>query len=211
MSHRPPQGRFADRISPVVLADGSSAEVRRLRSGDRTAVTALFDSCSEENLYTRFFTLGHGAVLHHIDHLFAATSDTRTYVMLRADRVIGIADVEPCDESTSEIAFLVADDSHGLGIATLLLERAAEDARADGVEWLVADVLAVNHPMLEVFADAGFRIERHADHGDVALRMSTDLDQTARAAIAARHAGALTHSADSANGTLVPQVEANRP
>lgn len=208
MSNRPDQRRPGDRTSHVILADGSLAEVRPLRPDDRPAVTRLFDSCSEENLYTRFFTLGHAAVLRHIDHLFDSTSDTRTYVMLRADRVIGIADVEPCDESTSEIAFLVADDSHGLGIATLLLERAAEDARAKGVEWFIADVLAMNHPMLEVFGDAGFRIERHALHGDVALRMSTELDQAARAAMAARHAGALAHSA---SGTLVPQVEANRP
>ena len=157
-------------------------------------MTALFDSCSDGNLYTRFFTAGHGAVVRHLDHIFDGETDARTYIVLRAGRVIGIADVEPCDDSTSEIAFLVADDSHGLGIATLLLERAAEDARDSGVAWLVADVLAINHPMLEVFADAGFRIERHTDHGEVALRISTELDAAARLAMAARHAGALAHS-----------------
>lgn len=209
MTRRTARSRTIDRTSQVVLADGSIAEIRLVRAEDRPAVTTLFDSCSEENLYTRFFTVGHGAVAHHIDHLFGRAADTRTYVMLKAGRVIGIADVEHCDESTSEIAFLVADDSHGLGIATLLLERAAEDARASGVSWFVADVLAINHPMLEVFADAGFRIERHADHGDVALRMSTELDEAARTAIAARHAAALARTMH--RGTLVPQLEANRP
>jgi len=178
----------------VILADGSTAEIRLLRPADRAAVTALFDSCSDGNLYTRFFTAGHGAVVRHLDHIFDSETDARTYIVLRAGRVIGIADVEPCDDSTSEIAFLVADDSHGLGIATLLLERAAEDARDCGVAWLVADVLAINHPMLEVFADAGFRIERHTDHGEVALRISTELDAAARLAMAARHAGALAQS-----------------
>jgi GNAT superfamily N-acetyltransferase len=101
---------------------------------------------------------------------------------------------------TNEIAFLVADDAHGLGIATLLLERAATDARAEGVEWFVADVLAINHPMLEVFADAGFKVERHADHGDVALRMSTELDADARSATAARHAGALARTRGQQDG-----------
>jgi GNAT superfamily N-acetyltransferase len=182
------------RASHVILADGSAAKIRSLRSADRQAVTQLFESCSEQNLYTRFFTIGQGVVSHHIDHLFDGTG-RRTYLMLKAGRVIGIADVERCDESTSEIAFMVADDAHGLGIATLLLEHAAQDARADGVAWFVADVLAINHPMLEVFADAGFRVERHADHGDVELRMSTDLDPSARAAMAARHAGALAHRA----------------
>lgn len=197
-----------DRTSRVVLADGTLAEIRPLRPEDRAAVTTLFDSCSEENLYTRFFTVGHGVVSHHIDHLFERAPDAQTYVLLRAGRVIGIADVEPCDSLTSEIAFLVADDSHGLGIATLLLERAADDAREAGVSWFVADVLAINHPMLEVFADAGFRIERRTDHGDVSLRMSTDLDATARAATARRRIRALAHSH---RGTLVPRVRANRP
>jgi GNAT superfamily N-acetyltransferase len=209
MTHRTAHHRTRDRISQVVLADGSPAEIRPLRPEDRAAVTMLFDTCSEENLYTRFFTVGHGVVSHHIDHLFDRSSDARTYVLLKDGRVIGIADVERCDESTSEIAFLVADDSHGLGVATLLLERAAEDARQAGVAWFVADVLAINHPMIEVLADAGFRLERHANHGDVAFRLSTDLDPAARAAMASRHANALAHTRQ--GGTLVPPLEANRP
>jgi GNAT superfamily N-acetyltransferase len=154
----------------------------------------MFESCSEENLYTRFFTLGHGVVVHHVDHLFDPATDTHTYLALRTGRVIGIADVESCGESTSEVAFMVADDAHGLGVATLLLERAAEDARADSVAWLVADVLAVNHPMLEVFNDAGFRIERRAEHNEIELRMSTDLDASARTAVASRRARALAQA-----------------
>jgi len=206
MKRRSARNRTVDHTSRVFLTDGSPAEIRPLRPDDRPAVTTLFESCSQENLYTRFFTIGHGVVARHVDHLFDRAADARTYVLLKADRVIGIADVERCDDSTSEIAFLVADDSHGRGIATLLLERAAEDARAAGVAWFVADVLAINHPMLEVFADAGFRVERHVDHGDVALRMSTELDAAARTAIAGRHAGAYTRSR-----TLVPRPQANRP
>lgn len=192
----------------MVLADGSRAEIRLLRPEDRPAVTALFDSCSEENLYTRFFTIGRSVVSHHIDHLFDQASDARTYVALKDGRLVGIADVERCDEVTSEIAFLVADDAHGLGIATLLLERAAEDARIAGVAWFVADVLSINHPMLEVFTDAGFQVERHADHGDVALRMSTELTPEALSAMRARHASAVARTP---GGTLVPRLEANRP
>lgn len=196
----------SDRTSQVVLADGSHAEIRLLRPEDRPAVTTLFESCSEENLYTRFFTVGQGVVSHHIDHLFDRAPDAPTYVALRAGKMLGIADVERCDDATSEIAFLVADDSHGLGIATLLLERAAEDARATGVAWFVADVLAINHPMLQVFTDAGFQVEQHPEHGDVALRMSTELTPQAQSAIAARHAAARAR-----RGTLVPRLEANRP
>jgi len=180
--------------SQVILADGRHAVTRPVRPEDRPAVAAMFDACSEENLYTRFFTVGHGAVVGHLNHVFAADSKATTYVLVLAGRIVGIADVEPCGPATGEIAFLVADDAHGLGIATLLLERAAEDARASGLDWFVADVLTVNHPMLEVFADAGFTVERHVDHGDVELRMSTALSSEVAAAMELRHALALAHS-----------------
>ena len=176
----------------VVLRDGRSAELRLLRTSDRSDVTALFESCSAENLYTRFFTGGHSVVTQHLDHLFDTGSGTLSYVLFSEGRLLGIADVEPCGEATAEIAFLVADDAHSLGIATLLLERAAEDGRATGVDWFVADVLAVNRQMLLVFADAGFSLERHTDHGEVSFRMSTRLDEVARSASAARHAAVLT-------------------
>ena len=176
------------RVDTVLLRDGSTAQIRLLDAHDHQAVTALFESCSERNLYTRFFTFGHLVVTQHIDHLFDGHTGTLTYVVIRNGRLLGIADIEPCDEAaTGEIAFLVSDDAHGLGIATLLLERAAEDARAAGVAWFVADVLANNRQMLLVFVDAGFSLERHCDHGEVSVRMSTRLDSAARSAIDARH------------------------
>ncbi len=174
-------------VDTVLLRDGSTAQIRPLDAHDHQAVTALFEACSERNLYTRFFTFGHLVVTQHVDHLFDGHTGTLTYVVIRNGRLLGIADVEPCDEATSEIAFLVSDDAHGLGIATLLLERAAEDARAAGVDWFVADVLANNRQMLLVFVDAGFSLERHCDHGEVSVRMSTRLDSAARSAIDARH------------------------
>lgn len=168
---KPPEDEVQRRSA--LLAHGTSAVVRPLEPGDRAAVTALFESCSEANIYLRFFTLGRTTVTRHIDHLFDPTSTATVYVAEVDGRTVGIADVEPCEGSTSEIAFLVADDMHGQGVATILLERAAQDAWANGTKWFVADVLAVNHPMLEVFQDSGYRIEQHAESGEVSLRMST--------------------------------------
>ena len=178
-------------VDQVLLADGTPAIVRRLTASDRPAVTELFDSCSEANLYTRFFTLGHSMVARHVDHLCDKTSNAVSYVAELGERIIGVADVEPCEPGTSEIAFLVADDMHGLGVATLILERAARDAWAAGTEWFVADVLAVNHPMLEVFSDAGYRVERHLARSEVSLRMSTECTPAVRAATAMRQRSAL--------------------
>lgn len=183
------------RDDEVLLADGSWGHVRRLAPGDRDGVDALVGSCSEASLYTRFFTLGRATVGRYVDHVFDEESPGIAYVLQRDGRIIGLANVEPVDEETGEIAFLVADDAHGCGVATLLLERAAEDARSAGIRWFVADVLASNHLMLQVFADAGFRIERRRLAGEVSVRMSTDDTSVARAARVARQEAALARRA----------------
>lgn len=185
--------RSVTRVDQVLLADGSKALVRRLRASDRPAVTHLFASVSDDNLYTRFFTLGRALVSHHIDHLFERSSTVTTYVVVRDEKILGLADVEACDPTTAEVAFLVADDAHGLGAATLLLERAAADAQEMGVETFVAEVLAINHPMIEVFRDAGFAVELHSDHDEISVRMSTRATASTAAAARERRAVSRAH------------------
>lgn len=176
---------------PVMLSDGSEANVRQLRPADRSRVEQLFGGASASNLYARFFTVGNAVVTRHIDRLFCPEVDNLTYVLEQGDRLLGIADVEPVSESSAEIALLVDDRSHGLGIGTLLLERAAEDAWDRGVTTFVADVLAVNHPMIEVFRYAGFDVQLISQQGQVSVQMSTRRTAEAVAATAARHASAL--------------------
>lgn len=147
--------------------------MRLLAASDRPALQALFDSVSEEHLYTRFFTLGRGMVGRHLDHLFAGGPEMVTYVVAIQDRIVGVSDVEHLTATTAEVAFLVADDMHGRGVATLLLERAARDAHSAGIQWLTAYVLARNHEMIEVFTDVGFAVELVSEGTDTTVRMST--------------------------------------
>ena len=111
------------------------------------------------------------------------------------DRIVGVADIEPEGDDTAEIALVVADDAHGLGIGTILLEHAAAAARAAGIEWFVADVLSINHAMLEVFAESGFVIETHRERDDVSVRMSTTPGPAEIAAARARSALARARAA----------------
>ncbi|MCW2771498.1 MAG: hypothetical protein JWR27_2931 [Aeromicrobium sp.] len=183
----------APSATPVMLADGSLAVVRGVTSSDRPAVERLFATARPADLYTRFFSVGTAVVDLHVEHLFAAEATAMSYVVERAGSLLGIADVEPVSERTAEVAFLVADGAHGLGIATLLLERAAQDAWDRGVTTFVADVLAVNHPMIEVFRDAGFAVGLQVERDGVSVRMSTCRTPEAQAATAARHASAVAH------------------
>jgi len=69
----------------------------------------------------------------------------------------------------AEAAFMVADDHHGQGIATLLLEHLAAIARSNGIEHFTAEVLADNRAMLAVFAKAGWPLQRNFESGVVDL------------------------------------------
>lgn len=175
----------------VLLADGSDASIRELEASDRAGVERLFMTADKDDLYTRFFTLGTTMITRHIEHLFGDGPGTTSYVVERDDRLLGIADVELLDPGSAEVAFFVAGDAHGLGIATLLLERAADEAWARGVTTFVADVLPANHAMLQVFRDAGFEYELVNERGDVLVKMSTHRTPDALAATAARRAVAL--------------------
>jgi len=179
----------------ILLANGDSAVVRPLVASDRPEMTAMFRAMSDDNVYLRFFTLGSQAVSQHVDHLFNPQLGAMAYVVERDGRIIGVADVEPEGDDSAEIAFAVADDAHGLGVATILLERAAEAACSAGITWFVADVLAVNHAMLDVFAQSGFVIETHGDRDDVSVRMSTTPGPAEISASAARNVHARANAA----------------
>lgn len=181
-------------VDVALLLDGSTVVVRRLAQDDEPALRALFESTSVHNLYTRFFTVGRGMVDRHLSHLFSGSPDVTTLVVDRDGKILGVADVERCVAATSEIAFLVADDEHGQGIATLLLERAARDARRTGTSWFVADVLPINHAMIQVFNDAGYEVTMHVLGDDVSVRMSTEVTPQVVAATARRNALALSRA-----------------
>lgn len=216
--HVRPARRQADRVTtsdvfppaaaPVVLADGTTATIRQLTLGDRPEVEVLFASASPADLYTRFFAVGHGVVERHIEHLFASHTGTVTWVVERDGHFLGIADVEPESDSVAEIAFLVANRTHGLGVGTLLLETAADDACGRGVSTFVAEVLAVNHPMIEVFREAGFDSELAVCDGDVSVRMSTTRTPVVAAATASRHALAVAQRRHTGHGD--PRAAASR-
>ena len=64
------------------------------------------------------------------------------------------------DPRRAEVAFAVADELHGRGVGTRLLERLAAHAAAAGIEEFVAEVLPRNTAMLRVLDDAGFETSR---------------------------------------------------
>ena len=161
----------ADTTPGAVVAQ-DTVTVRPMDIEDLGEVTELFRTAGEDALHNRFFTLGDRVVSAHLAEL-SAPSHPHCLVAVARDHIVGIAEMAPVKADTEEVAFLVATGMHHHGIGTTLLSAAMADARRRGVRILVADVLATNHLMLEVFRNAGARLSRSAGDVHVALPVNT--------------------------------------
>ena len=73
---------------------------------------------------------------------------------------------------TAEVAFVVKDEYQNKGIGTELLNYMTQLAKRQGLHGFMAEVLAENKPMMHVFEEAGFDIERSVLSGVYELTMS---------------------------------------
>jgi acetyl coenzyme A synthetase (ADP forming)-like protein len=162
----------ADAPIDVILRDGGTLRLRPPKAADAEALVAFFRALSERSLYLRF----HG--FRKIDERVVASfldpdwNEVGSLIGTRAgDRIVAHASwARLRDPGVAEVAFAVADDEHGRGIGTRLLEQLALRAADVGIHEFVAEVLAENSAMLGVFADAGFETVRRREGGEVELR-----------------------------------------
>ena len=156
----------------VVLRDGSTLRLRSTAPADGPALVAFFDRLSPESRYLRF--QGAGVVDLRTVEPFVHTDWTDSVSLvgeLEGDVVALGTFIRLRDPRRAEVAFAVADDLQGRGIATRLLERLALHAASVGIEEFVAQVLPQNAHMLNVFADAGFDVSRRLEEGVVEVRL----------------------------------------
>jgi RimJ/RimL family protein N-acetyltransferase len=75
------------------------------------------------------------------------------------DRIVGVARYasEPDEPGTADLAFVVADEWQGQGIATMLTALLVRRAEANGVDRLTAATFSDNRPARSVLRRLGFR------------------------------------------------------
>ena len=154
----------------VLLSDGTVALIRQLTKDDHAELLGLHLRASDRSRWLRFFSSGTASAEAYVEHL-GTSEDTTALGAEVAGTLVAVGTAEPVGEDAEEVAFLVADDWHGRGIASHLLEQLAADARARGVSRLVADVLVENHQMLNVFLDVGFTTTRSSRNGVITLAL----------------------------------------
>ncbi len=172
----------------AVMADGAPVEIRPIRPSDRDRLAAFHQRQSPTSIYYRYFQ--HRGPLRdsELDHLTQLDYRTRmAFVALLNDQLVAVARYEPYPTGDRpEVAFLVDDEHHGRGLATLMLEYLAAAARARGVPGFVATVLPENHGMLRVFRQAGFDVVTKFLDGLIDVELDIALTADSSEAISSR-------------------------
>ena len=156
------------------LRDGAQIEIRPISPDDREELAAGMRRLSPESRYRRFFTpaselsetqLTYLTEVDHHGHEALVALDPETGHGIGVARFVR----SPADAETAEVAVAVADFWQGRGVATALLDRLAERARAEGVRRFSADILAENRPMLELIGELGDAHVIERDQGTVTV------------------------------------------
>ena len=96
------------------------------------------------------------------------------------ERVVAHAVFELERPDRAEVAFAVADEMQGRGLATVLIAHLAQVASARGVTTFTATVLPENRRMISVFRESGFPVEVRASPDGIELEFPTELGEDAR-------------------------------
>ncbi|MBO0832021.1 MAG: GNAT family N-acetyltransferase, partial [Actinobacteria bacterium] len=167
MNEHTSRGRFA------LLADGSTVEIAEATPSDAADVQDMHERLSPENSYFRFFSMSRRAPEREAQRLCRPPDAEHAALLARlGGRLVGVASYEPAGrQGVAEVAFAVADDMHGRGVATLLLEHLVSLARQRHLTAFTAETMPENLAMLRVFTGAGLDVKRSFADGVVEVRM----------------------------------------
>ncbi|HWK30127.1 MAG TPA: GNAT family N-acetyltransferase [Solirubrobacter sp.] len=164
----------------IVLRDGSTARVRPVSPADEPALRTFLGGLSENSRWLRYFTLG--VNLDKAAEAAARGDRPEGYglVVTTGDRIVAHAVFELERPDRAEVAFAVADEMQGRGVATVLLAHLAQVASARGVRTFTATVLPENRRMISVFRESGFPVHVHASPDGIEVEFPTELGEDAR-------------------------------
>lgn len=191
-------GSLRDAERDVRIRNGQVLHIRPILPEDAPTLVAFHATLSPQSIYLRFFNfhpvLSAGEVerFTHVDY-----AERLALVVLDGDRLVAVGRydrVAGTDEA--EVAFLVEDAFQHLGIGTLLADELARAARKQGISRFVADTLAENSAMLDMFHGLGFPVRSHFEEGVVKVSFPIEPVPEYLEALARREASRLTGVAE---------------
>lgn len=167
----------AHRESDVVLRDGSTVHIRPVHPDDLGKVLAFLEHLSSDSRGLRFFSGSPNLQQAARSAVDVDYKDRYGLVATGgvAGDIVGDAAYRRTDGDRAEVAFAVADAYQGRGLGTLLLAQLAEAAEQNGIGFFEAEILPVNHRMIDVFRQSGFPVRSRAEPGFVSVELATSL------------------------------------
>jgi GNAT superfamily N-acetyltransferase len=183
------------------LRDGSEVSIRELTPQDAPALAEAFERLSTESRDLRFLGAKPRLSTHDLEYL--TNIDGHVHEALGAldaatGRGVGVARFVRLDPQApvAEVAVTVIDSWQRRGLATLLLERLSERARAEGIERYTALVSGDNRAVVGLLDSIGARVlTANAAAGTVEYEVelpAVGLGHSLRAALCAAASGHMT-------------------
>ena len=163
------------------LRNGMPVTIRAVRPDDRERLVTAFGKLERETVYTRFFSYKDELTDAELEHFTEVDFDRRVVLLVTTgtgenEIVIGggsyTAYLRSDGGLSAEVAFVVEEDYHGLGIAGRMLHHLVLIARERGIDRFEAEVLPDNRAMLAVFARSGLSMTEQRLDGTIHVTMA---------------------------------------
>ncbi|WP_022664765.1 bifunctional acetyl-CoA hydrolase/transferase family protein/GNAT family N-acetyltransferase [Desulfospira joergensenii] len=139
------------------LPNGKNVEFRPLFPSDEFESRHFYYSLQETSIYYRFFNKRKVFSREMLQRQWAEVDYQRNMTLIglmqlgKRKQIVAIGSYAEIGEYEAEVAFLVKEDLHGMGIATFLLQSLESIARENNYKKFIATTLAENKKMLNVF------------------------------------------------------------
>ena len=171
----------ADYLVSDTLRNGLAVTVRALRPDDRAKIAKAIRGLDRDSIYMRLFSYRNLLTPAALDRVMHFDPDSEVVLIVTCgsgtdEIVIGsgryVVGVGEKGKRSAEVAFMVEEDYHGLGIASRLLKHLANVARSQGISAFDATVLDENKAMISVFARSGLPMRKRNEGGEVQVTLA---------------------------------------
>lgn len=139
------------------LSTGKNIDFRPLLPSDEFESRNFYYSLQEDSIYYRFFNKRKVFSRDMLQKQWAEVDYRRNMTIIglmqlgKHKQIVAIGSYAETDEDSAEVAFLVKEQLHGMGIGSFLLDILETIAKQNNYKKFVATVLAENRKMINVF------------------------------------------------------------
>ncbi|MBC2704528.1 GNAT family N-acetyltransferase [Desulfobacula sp.] len=141
----------------VKLANGKNVDFRPLLPSDEFESRHFYYSLQEDSIYYRFFNKRKIFSRDMLQKQWALVDYRRNMTIIglmqlgKRKQIVAIGSYAEADADSAEVAFLVKERLHGMGIGSYLLKILETIAKENNYKQFIATVLAENRKMINVF------------------------------------------------------------